>query len=122
MPEAESLAAANKRVKNILIKNEADILKHAFKMDLLKESAEIQLARDISKKIEAADAFEKNRDYTGLLIDLAKLRDPVDRFFETVMVMDEDPKLQQNRLALLVKLRELFLKVADISLLQIGAS
>ncbi|MEK6730602.1 MAG: glycine--tRNA ligase subunit beta [Pseudomonadota bacterium] len=122
LPEAESLAAANKRVKNILIKNEAGILKHVFKMDLLKESAEIQLARDISKRIETVAAFEKNCDYTGLLIDLAQLRDPVDRFFETVMVMDEDPKLQQNRLALLVKLRELFLKVADISLLQIGAS
>lgn len=116
LPQAQALAAANKRVSNILSKQNAssNAVIHA---DLLKEEAEINLARAISAKAELVTPLFDKREYTKALAALADLQQPVDAFFDSVMVMCEDAALQQNRLALLQQLRGLFLEVADISYL-----
>ncbi len=116
LPEAQALAAANKRVSNILAKsdNQGD---GTIKADLLQEDAEIALAQQLqSKSDEVAPLFAAN-DYTATLAALASLREPVDTFFDNVMVNAEDEALRNNRLALLTQLRNLFLQVADISML-----
>ncbi len=115
LPEAQALAAANKRVSNILAKNGE--VKVDVDNSLLQEAAEQQLAEQINLKAkEVAPLFEQ-RDYTAGLAALASLRDVVDGFFDNVMVMADDEALRNNRLALLGRLRELFLQTADISLL-----
>jgi glycyl-tRNA synthetase beta chain len=116
LPQAQALAAANKRVSNILSKQNAspNAVVHS---DLLKEDAEKHLARAISAKAELVTPLFDRREYTKALAALADLQQPVDAFFDSVMVMCEDQKLQQNRLALLQQLRGLFLEVADISYL-----
>lgn len=117
LPEAESLAAANKRTRNILKKSTVPV-PGSFADDLLVEPAEQALASALgSMQAEVTPLFE-SRDYTAALGRLAGLREPVDRFFDDVMVMAEDEKLRNNRLALLNNLSGLFLKVADISRLQ----
>jgi len=118
MEEAAALAAANKRVSNLLIKQGGKDLNVAVQADLLKETAEKALAEHIIERETVVNPLFAAGNYPQALAELAKLREPVDRFFDEVMVMDEDPALRQNRLALLAKLRELFLRVADISLLQ----
>ncbi len=116
LPEAEALAAANKRVSNILAKAE-EAIPDTVNGDLLQESAEQQLAQKLQEKAaEVAPLFAAN-DYTATLAALASLREPVDAFFDQVMVMADDSALRNNRLALLNQLRNLFLQVADISLL-----
>lgn len=116
LPEAEALAAANKRVSNILAKSDNDN-NHSLDSSLLKESAEIALADQLQAKAnEVAPLFEA-KDYTATLAALANLREPVDAFFDNVMVNADDEALRNNRLALLTQLRNLFLQVADISLL-----
>ena len=93
-----------------------------FHDNLLTESAEKELAnqlKDLSKKI---GPLSKSRDYTAILQQLSALKDPVDAFFDHVMVMTDDIKIRQNRLALLNQLRNLFLDVADISQLQSAGS
>ena len=116
LPQAQALAAANKRVSNILSKQNASA--HAVvHSDLLQEDAEKNLARAISAKAELVTPLFAKREYTKALASLADLQQPVDAFFDNVMVMCEDPALQQNRLALLQQLRGLFLEVADISYL-----
>ncbi|WP_439134424.1 glycine--tRNA ligase subunit beta [Pseudomaricurvus sp.] len=116
LPEAEALAAANKRVSNILAKSEAQT-DAAVNTELLQESAEKVLAEQLAAKSdEVAPLFAAN-DYTGTLAALASLRAPVDDFFDNVMVMADDEALRNNRIALLSQLRQLFLQVADISLL-----
>ena len=107
-PACAALAAANKRVANILAK--ADQVTTEVKPELLQEAAEKALA-------EALAAQSGAGDYLTRLNRLADLRAPVDAFFEQVMVNAEDAALRANRLALLAKLRGLFLDVADISLL-----
>ncbi|WP_413736320.1 glycine--tRNA ligase subunit beta [Sodalis sp. RH21] len=114
---AAALAAANKRVSNILAKA-SDTLNDDVQASKLRESAEIQLAthltvlRDILQPLFAAGRYQE------ALVELAALREPVDAFFDQVMVMAEDPEVRVNRLTLLDQLQKLFLRVADISLLQ----
>ena len=111
------LAAANKRVSNILAKVEGE-LPTAVKPELLVDAAEKALATQVAAlQAELAPLFAAG-DYQAALTRLAALREPVDTFFNEVMVMAEDEALKANRLALLNNLRNLFLQVADISLLQ----
>jgi glycyl-tRNA synthetase beta chain len=123
-PEAERLAAANKRVANILRKENIDVVAAAQReLDpaLLREAAEQALAEaldaaraDNAPRLEGAAA---QRDYAGALVRLAQLRAPVDAFFDAVMVMAEDPALRANRVTLLARIKARFDAVADISLL-----
>ena len=117
LPEAQSLAAANKRIANILKKadQEAD---REVEQSLLAEDAEKVLAEKLlSVNYEVTPMFAQG-DYQQALSKLAKLKEPVDAFFDQVMVMADDEKLKQNRIALLGSLRNLFLQVADLSCLQ----
>ncbi|MFU2142969.1 glycine--tRNA ligase subunit beta [Gallibacterium anatis] len=114
---AQALAAANKRVQNILSKVDG-VLPENIDLSLCCEPQEINLAeRVLELQRELQPLFEKG-DYQTVLSRLADLRESVDSFFDNVMVNAEDEKLRQNRLALLKNLRDLFFKVADISLLQ----
>ncbi len=114
---AEALAAANKRVSNILAKFDGS-LNAAVDATLLQDAAEQALASKVAElEIQLAPLFAAG-DYQQALTVLAGLRDVVDTFFEKVMVMAEDEALRLNRLTLLSRLRNLFLEVADISVLQ----
>ena len=114
---AEALAAANKRVSNILAKFDGS-LNVAVDAALLQDAAEQALASKVAElEIQLAPLFAAG-DYQQALTVLAGLRDVVDTFFEKVMVMAEDEALRLNRLTLLSRLRNLFLEVADISVLQ----
>lgn len=114
---AQALAAANKRVQNILSKVNG-ALPENIDLSLCREPQEINLAeRVLELQRELQPLFEKG-DYQTVLSRLADLRESVDSFFDNVMVNAEDEKLRQNRLALLKNLRDLFFKIADISLLQ----
>ncbi|NNI43651.1 glycine--tRNA ligase subunit beta [Pasteurella multocida] len=114
---AEALAAANKRVSNILAKVEGELPAN-IDTTLCAEAAEKVLAKQvIALQTELAPLFAKG-EYQVALDRLAALREPVDTFFDNVMVNAENPQLRQNRLAILNNLRNLFLQVADISLLQ----
>lgn len=116
LPEAESLAASNKRVHNILQKSAISITEK-IQLDLLIEDAEKELAQQISIKESAIAPQLLQREYTQLLKTLATLKPFIDAFFDKVMVMVDDEKLRINRLALLAHLRKLFLYCADISVL-----
>ena len=116
LPQAQALAAANKRVSNILAKHNA-ALSTEVNASLLQEDAEKTLAAAVSAKAAVVAPLFAAREYTKALAALADLQQPVDAFFDSVMVMSDDPALQQNRLALLQQLRGLFLEVADISYL-----
>jgi glycyl-tRNA synthetase beta chain len=114
LPEAPALAAANKRVGNILKKVEGEV---AAKVDatLLKEPAEVALNQTlIAVKPQADAAFERG-DYSASLQALAALKTPVDAFFDSVMVNAEDPALRNNRLGLLATLHQAMNQVADLS-------
>ncbi|WP_101774539.1 glycine--tRNA ligase subunit beta [Pasteurella oralis] len=114
---AEALAAANKRVSNILAKVEGELTAN-IDMALCVEIAEKVLAEQVlALQTELTPLFVEG-EYQTALDRLAALREPVDTFFDNVMVNAEDQKLRQNRLAILNNLRNLFLQVADISLLQ----
>jgi glycyl-tRNA synthetase beta chain len=117
LPEASSLAAANKRVSNILTKQLAHSDVVPLNTALLQEEAEKQLSDSLNSLETLIAPLLANRDYNAVLEKLAELKQPVDQFFEDVMVMAEDIELRQNRLALLDKLHKLFMNVADISLL-----
>lgn len=117
LDEAESLAAANKRIGNILKKVEGD-LPALIEVNLLKESAEKYLNDALQNISEAVNPKLEAGDYSSALQQLAGLRDPVDAFFDQVMVMDEDESLKNNRIALLSQLHGLFIKAADLSRLQ----
>ena len=117
LPEAESLAAANKRIGNIL-RQAGDTAAARIDETLLTDEAERNLhARVAAIRPEAQDRLESG-DYTGSMRLLAGLRETVDTFFDTVLVMAEDEAVRTNRLALLGEIRALFLETADISLLQ----
>ncbi len=117
LPEAESLAAANKRIGNILkqVDNHDTI---QFNNDLLKEDAEQKLAVALSSIRDKVTPLLDNNEYETALSELAGLKNDVDTFFDDVMVMCDDEALKNNRLALLNQLSNLFLKTADISRLQ----
>ncbi|MBD8515091.1 glycine--tRNA ligase subunit beta [Photobacterium sp. WH77] len=114
---AESLAAANKRVGNILAKFDGE-LPAAIDSQLLVEEAEKALAKNVEAVTAKLTPVFAAGDYQQALSELATLRDSVDAFFDNVMVMADDQALKVNRLTMLNQLRNQFLKVADISLLQ----
>jgi glycyl-tRNA synthetase beta chain len=120
LPEAESLAAANKRIANILKQAEAKGESSSnAKLQDLKEPAERSLFQALQEaSAKAATLFERG-DYTGYLKTFAVLKAPVDAFFESVMVMVEEKALRTNRLALLRDLRDAMNRVADISKLAV---
>ena len=116
LPEAEALAAANKRVSNLLAK--ADVaVPQSIDRALLSESAEQALAEAIQTAQAQVTPLAAARDYRAALTQLASLRAPVDAFFEQVLVNADDAAVKANRYALLAQLRGLFLGAADISLL-----
>ncbi|NOJ19192.1 glycine--tRNA ligase subunit beta [Vibrio jasicida] len=114
---AESLAAANKRVGNILAKFDGELAAD-IDLALLQEDAEKALAESVEVMTEALEPAFATGNYQEALSKLADLREPVDAFFDNVMVMADDEALKKNRLTLLNNLRNLFLQIADISLLQ----
>lgn len=116
LDSAEALAAANKRVSNILAK--ADVAIGEINLTACVEPAEKALAEAVLALRTEVQPLIAQGDYTAVLDKLANLRSPVDSFFDNVMVNAEDPVLRQNRLAILNTLRGLFLQVADISVLQ----
>jgi glycyl-tRNA synthetase beta chain len=120
LPEAESLAAANKRVVNILRQAEAkgDSFANA-ELGELKEPAERALHDAIRSTSEKAKALFDRGDYAGYLTAFSVLKSPIDAFFDSVMVMVDDPALRRGRLALLRDLREAMNRVADISKLAV---
>lgn len=116
LDSAEALAAANKRVSNILAKADAAI--GEINLTACVEPAEKALAEAVLALRTEVQPLIAQGDYTAVLDKLANLRTPVDSFFDNVMVNAEDPALRQNRLAILNTLQGLFLQVADISVLQ----
>ncbi|HKU14524.1 MAG TPA: glycine--tRNA ligase subunit beta [Steroidobacteraceae bacterium] len=114
LSEAESLAAANKRIANILRKAPGD-LTGAVDTARLQDGAERQLFEHVLSMERAVNPLFARREYTQALTQLASLRDDVDRFFDSVMVMAEDAEVRANRLGLLLRLRGLFLQFADLS-------
>lgn len=115
LPEAESLAAANKRIRNILKKSDTPAGEHIGELVEAEEKQLLQTARQSAADIQPLLA---QRDYQATLNRLAGLRNDVDAFFDHVMVMTDDLELRANRLALLNMLSEQFLTCADISKLQ----
>lgn len=116
LDSAEALAAANKRVSNILAKADAAI--GEINLTACVEPAEKALAEAVLALRTEVQPLIAQGDYTAVLDKLANLRAPVDSFFDNVMVNAEDPALRKNRLAILNTLQGLFLQVADISVLQ----
>lgn len=117
LPEASSLAEANKRVSNILSKAELAI-PDSVNASLLEAGAEGELAKHVAVLMDKLAPYFNQGRYQDALVELSTLKAPVDEFFASVMVMVNDEKIKLNRLSLLKKLQSLFLKVADISLLQ----
>ncbi len=120
LPEAASLAAANKRIRNILRQAEQGHIDVPDAVDpaLFLANAERSLADALAGIEPQARAMLDAGEYAGALTSLAKLRDDVDHFFDTVKVMDDDAARRGNRLALLARIGALFMETADISLLQ----
>lgn len=120
MEEAQALAAANKRVSNILAKNGGESVVAEINEALLSEDAEKVLATQVAEKQTEVQPLLADAKYKEALASLAGLRDAVDAFFDNVMVMADDEAVKNNRLALLKQLQSLFIAIADISLLQQG--
>ena len=120
LPEAASLAAANKRIGNILRQAEQKQIDIRGEVDdsLFREDAERSLTDALAGIEPRARTMLDAGEYTGALANLAGLRGDVDRFFDTVKVMDDDKRVRGNRLALLARIGALFMETADISLLQ----
>lgn len=115
LPESASLTAANKRIANILKKSAGGVAPTDVDVESLKEAAEVKLFDAMHALRDAVSVATAQREYANALGRLAQLRPAVDEFFDQVMVMDEDPKLRANRLALLAQLHGLFAGVADLS-------
>ena len=116
LPAAESLARANKRIANILRGAEAEA-RDKVQPKLFEAEEEKALFKAVEAITEAHNAHLEARDFAAVLTRLAELREPVDAFFDAVMVMTDEKALRVNRLALLKRLRHLFLDVADLSLI-----
>ena len=114
LAEAESLAAANKRVGNILKKSAADT-SATVDESLLSEEAEKKLFATLSALSRTVEPMFDSGDYEAALSQLSSLRDPVDAFFDSVMVMADDEAIKNNRIALLNTMNQLFLRAADLS-------
>ncbi len=118
LEEAEALAAANKRVANILAKQNVEVTDTVnIDESLLAEEAEKALYVELKAAQKEVDIAVPSQDYTRILTALATLRNVIDNFFDNVMVMADDEAVKNNRLALLSLLRQLFLTTADISIL-----
>ena len=118
LEEAEALAAANKRVANILAKQNVEVTDTVnIDESLLAEEAEKALYIELKAAQKEVDIAVPSQDYTRILTALATLRNVIDNFFDNVMVMADDEAIKNNRLALLSLLRQLFLTTADISIL-----
>ncbi|MFK8018987.1 MAG: glycine--tRNA ligase subunit beta [Pseudomonadales bacterium] len=115
LEQSEALAAANKRVSNLLAKQDTAAIPASLNSALFSSGAETELADAIKLKQSAVEPLLASRDYERALSSLADLKEPIDRFFDSVMVLDEDPAIRANRLALLQQLRDLFSQIADIS-------
>ncbi|WP_114326314.1 glycine--tRNA ligase subunit beta [Candidatus Colwellia aromaticivorans] len=116
LPEAETLAAANKRVANILAKFDGQLYE-GFKTELATEQAERDLA-DVFQSINLkVSPLMADKNYQAALSELAQLKTPIDTFFDNVMVMSDDEAVKINRLTLLNEIRNSFFAIADISLL-----
>jgi glycyl-tRNA synthetase beta chain len=118
LPESASLASANKRITNILKKNEealAAVGEHGVNVALLQDTAEKNLNTAVVRVLPEIDAAFNKGDFAGTLKTLAQLKEEVDAFFNDVMVMAEDVALRNNRLALLSSLHGMMNRVADIS-------
>ncbi|ASP37979.1 glycine--tRNA ligase subunit beta [Bacterioplanes sanyensis] len=120
LESAQALAAANKRVSNILAKNGGDAVIAEVNATLLNEAAEQALAEQVAAKRDVVTPMIAAGDYQPALAELAGLRDVVDAFFDNVMVMADDDAVKNNRLALLKQLQGLFIAIADIALLNQG--
>ena len=116
LPEASSLAAANKRVNNIL-KKQDDIKIKSVDPALFELEAEHQLYEKLETQTKIVAALYEKADYERALTELSTLKNPIDQFFESVMIMVDDEKIKRNRLALLSSIHHLLTKVADIALL-----
>lgn len=116
LTEAEALAESNKRVSNILAKAEGTLT--SVDVNLLQEPAEKALYEALAAMKDEIQSSTAAGDYSAVLTRLASLRSPIDNFFVDVMVNADDPAVRNNRLAILTELRNQFLGVADISLLQ----
>ena len=114
LPEAESLSAANKRIANILRKAPGD-MSGAVETQRLQDPAERQLFEHVISIERAVNPLLARREYATALGHLASLREDIDRFFDSVMVMAEDADVRTNRLALLTRLRAVFVQIADLS-------
>ncbi|RDH82821.1 MAG: glycine--tRNA ligase subunit beta [endosymbiont of Galathealinum brachiosum] len=117
LEEADSLAAANKRIGNILKKIEGT-LPNTIEQNLLQETAEKNLNDQLQKMSAKVTPKLDSGDYSDALKQLASMRDPIDAFFDQVMVMADDDALKNNRIALLNQLHSMFIKAADLSRLQ----
>ena len=118
LEQAEALAAGNKRIGNILRKNDAEGEVGSIDDSLLSEPAEQALASKLKTVADEVKPLMAQADYAGVLRTLADMRETVDGFFDQVMVMADDLAVRHNRLALLNQTRALFIGVADISYLQ----
>jgi len=114
LPEAEPLTAGNKRIQNILKKQEQSV-DGLIQADLLQEAAEKALFDAVAGMTPRITAATAARSYTDALTELAQLRAPIDRFFDEVMVMADDEAIRRNRLALLQQTGALFLSIADLA-------
>ncbi|MBS3785465.1 MAG: glycine--tRNA ligase subunit beta [Gammaproteobacteria bacterium] len=120
LPAAASLAGANKRIRNLLRKAETDAassIQTSVNADQFEQAAESELFEAVSTREASLASFIENAQYAEALALLAELKEPVDRFFDEVMVMADDPAIQKNRLALLHRLQQQFLAIADVSAL-----
>ncbi len=115
---AQSLASANKRIGNML-KGDAAVDTKDFDSSVVCDPVEKDLAAMLDRIGDQVHSRFQSNDYAGGLVQLAGLKDPVDRFFDSVMVMHQDKTIRRNRLALLARIRQLFLGVADISKIRI---
>ena len=117
MPEFQAIGSACKRIRNILRQAEEKGIEPAATFEYLPDSApeEKSLAAYVEVNGPKVEALRKKKDYSDALMLLATAREPVDAFFDKVMVMDEDPKVRANRLALLRTLLREFSTVADFS-------
>lgn len=117
LPEFENLVVANKRIRNIL-RTAKESVNTSVDPNLLVDASESSLNEQAVKLSKKIAPLIQASDHAGVLHELSVLREPIDRFFDDVMVMDENPDLRKNRIALVSYVNKLFLEVADISLLQ----
>lgn len=115
LTEAESLSAANKRIRNILRRADATEVAEGYREEALTEPAERSLASELGSVRARVQSLTQAREYTQALEALAGLRNPIDRFFDEIMVMADDPVARRNRLGLLAEIDALFSAIADIS-------